>query len=46
MTSWANWQHPVLPLQVTGDAVTIGVRILCGAKSRGTPDDFSLVRVE
>lgn len=45
-TSWANWQNPVIEgIPVTGGTLTVGVRIVCGAKGWGTLDDFD-VRLE
>ena len=43
-TKWIDWQHPVLTgIPVTSGELTLGVHIVCGAKSWGTLDDFSLI---
>lgn len=46
VTGWANWQSPTIPaLTISGDSVTVGVRMKCNAKSWGTVDDFTLNRI-
>ncbi|MCM1037902.1 MAG: glycosyl hydrolase 53 family protein [Ruminococcus sp.] len=46
VTSWANWQNPVIPeIKVRDGALTIGVRMKCNAGSWGTVDDFTLNRI-
>lgn len=45
-TKWVDWQHPLLTdIPVSSGELTLGVHIVCGAKSWGTLDDFSLTRV-
>ncbi len=40
-TAWADWQHPAIEnIPVTHGEMTIGVKIVCGARGWGTLDDF------
>lgn len=46
VTTWANWQNPVIPeIKVTDGTLTIGVRIKSNVKSWGTVDEFILNRI-
>ena len=43
VTSWADWQHPIVQnITVTDGTLTIGVHVKCNATSWGTFDDFTL----
>ncbi|MCM1183622.1 MAG: glycosyl hydrolase 53 family protein [Roseburia sp.] len=44
---YGNWQEPTIDqITVADGALTIGVRIKCGAKGWGTVDDFTLNKVD
>ena len=46
VTGYADWKNPkITGIKLTGDSMTIGVRVKCGAKGWGTIDDFTLNRV-
>lgn len=44
-SGWVNWKNPrISDLKLTGDTITVGVRVKGNAKSWGTLDDFALSR--
>ncbi len=46
LTGYADWKNPTISdIKLTGDSITVGVRMKCNAGSWGTVDDFTLNRI-
>lgn len=46
LTGYADWKNPAISdIKLTGDSITVGVRMKCNARSWGTVDDLTLNRI-